>query len=164
MFNLRHFFPCRMEDGTLPYLDIIALNHGFDAIESLAGGMRRISARTFSLAAYTVHHLKALCHGNGLSAVDIYGWDEDESTPDNSTTHGATVTFNLRDSDGAVVGFAAVEDVAETFNLQLRTGCFCNTGACQKYLRLSVAELIANLQVWSLFFQYIFSLNSFFHF
>jgi molybdenum cofactor sulfurtransferase len=133
----------RMEDGTLPFLDIIALNHGFDVIQSLAGGMGPISRRTFSLARYTWFHLKQLRHVNGMPVVELY-CDGDFK---DSQNQGPLVAFNLKNSDGNVIGFATIEKVAESFNMQLRSGCFCNTGACQKYLGLTSDDLIANFHV-----------------
>ena len=40
----------RFEDGTLPFLDIVALRHGFGALQRLAGPMETVSSHTFSLA------------------------------------------------------------------------------------------------------------------
>jgi molybdenum cofactor sulfurtransferase len=39
--KLRSSISSRLEDGTVPFLDIIALDHGFDLLQSL--GMKKIS-------------------------------------------------------------------------------------------------------------------------
>ena len=40
--------------------------------------------------------------------------------------------------------------MAELYNVELRTGCFCNQGACQAYLDLSDQDLLDNLKVCAL--------------
>lgn len=39
--------------------------------------------------------------------------------------------------------------MAELRNIFLRTGCFCNPGACQRHLKLSNTELIDHFKVSS---------------
>jgi len=56
------------------------------------------------------------------------------------------VTFNLKSPDGSWVGSYEVEKLASTRGIQLRTGCFCNPGACSKYLELTHTELYSNFQ------------------
>lgn len=36
--------------------------------------------------------------------------------------------------------------MAELFNIQIRSGCFCNPGACQRFLKLSNEELLTHFQ------------------
>lgn len=36
--------------------------------------------------------------------------------------------------------------MAELFNIQIRSGCFCNPGACQRFLNLSNEELLTHFQ------------------
>lgn len=133
----------RFEDGTVNFLDILALNHGFRALERLGGGMRQISDRTFSLAQYAFTLLAGLRHHNGGLVCEIYCQDGFTDPQ----VQGSVVTFNLKKSSGEYVGFMAVEKVMEAFNIQLRTGCFCNTGACQKYLGLSTESIKENYKV-----------------
>lgn len=56
------------------------------------------------------------------------------------------MTFNLKSPDGSWVGSYEVEKLASTRGIQLRTGCFCNPGACSKYLELTHTELYSNFQ------------------
>lgn len=56
------------------------------------------------------------------------------------------MTFNLKSPDGSWVGYNEVEKLASTRGIQLRTGCFCNPGACSKYLGLTHTELHSNFQ------------------
>jgi hypothetical protein len=55
---------------------------------------------------------------------------------------GPVITFNLSYCDGSPVPFGMVQEKAlEEKNIQLRSGCFCNLGACQEMLQLSAEEL-----------------------
>ena len=45
-----------------------------------------------------------------------------------------------------------VDKLAQLHNLHVRTGCFCNLGACQKFLNISDEELKNNFDVSALIF------------
>ncbi|XP_076830610.1 molybdenum cofactor sulfurase [Brachyhypopomus gauderio] len=132
----------RFEDGTIPFLDIISLHHGFDALLKLTGGMRNVQLHTFGLARYTYMILSSLRHSNGRPVARIYCDSEFE----NAAEQGAVINFNLLDCHGRVVGYSQVDKMACLFNIHLRTGCFCNTGACQANLIISNQEVKRNLQ------------------
>ncbi|PNY07466.1 molybdenum cofactor sulfurase-like protein, partial [Trifolium pratense] len=129
------------EDGTASFLSIASLHHGFKILNSLT--VSAISRHTTSLALYTRKTLLALRHGNGSSVCILYG-------PHNSmeTCHemGPIVSFNLKRSDGSWYGYREMEKLASLSGIQLRTGCFCNPGACAKYLGLSHTDLISNTE------------------
>lgn len=40
-----------------------------------------------------------------------------------------------------------VDKLAQLYNIHVRTGCFCNIGACQKYLSLSDEQIKHNFDV-----------------
>ncbi|NXA33940.1 MOCOS sulfurase, partial [Eudromia elegans] len=132
----------RFEDGTVSFLDIIALKHGFDVLERLTGGIENIKQHTFALAHYTYTVLSTLKHANGAPVVRIYS-DTDFSSPD---VQGPIINFNILDENGEVIGFSQVEKMASLYNIHLRTGCFCNTGACQMHLGISNEDIRRNLQ------------------
>ncbi|XP_038186287.1 molybdenum cofactor sulfurase isoform X1 [Arvicola amphibius] len=123
----------RFEDGTISFLDIIALKHGFDALEHLTGGMENIQRHTFALAQYTHSALSSLCYPNGAPVVRIYS-DSEFSSPD---VQGPIINFNVLDDGGSIIGYSQVDKMASLYNIHLRTGCFCNLGACQRHLGLS---------------------------
>jgi molybdenum cofactor sulfurtransferase len=84
-----------------------------------------------------------LSHNNGHPLVVLYGaWANDEIESD----RGPTVAFNCVRADGSVVGYNEVAKLAELTQppLQLRTGCFCNPGACQEALELSDEDVQEN--------------------
>ncbi|XP_067687308.1 molybdenum cofactor sulfurase-like [Haliotis asinina] len=131
----------RFEDGTLPFLDLIALRHGLDAVQRIAGDMDRVSSHTFSVAKFFHDHLLQLHHGNGSPVAHIYcqGFEDIQ-------TQGAIVNFNILRDNGDFVGFAEVDKMAQLQDVHLRTGCFCNIGACQKYLQLTSKQIRENFQ------------------
>ncbi|KAF4790091.1 hypothetical protein TURU_144023 [Turdus rufiventris] len=92
----------RFEDGTVSFLDIIALKHGFDVLEKLTGGMEKIKQHTFALAHYTYTVLSNLKYANGAPVVRIYS-DTDFSNPD---VQGPIINFNVLDENGEVLGFS----------------------------------------------------------
>ncbi|KAI1902016.1 hypothetical protein AGOR_G00040370 [Albula goreensis] len=132
----------RFEDGTISFLDIISLHHGFEAMERLTGSMERIQLHTFGLARYTYKLLSSLRHSNGKPVAQIYCVTDYEDP----SMQGAILNFNLLDSKRNFVGYSQVDKMASLFNIQLRTGCFCNTGACQLYLGITNQEMKSNLQ------------------
>lgn len=124
--KVRESVSARLEDGTVAFLDIIALQNGFDALDKL--GMIPIQKHTFSLGKYTADGLQKLRHHDGSPAVELY-CDTDFRSAD---VQGPIIAFNLRRADGSWVGFAEVERLASLRGVHLRTGCFCNAGACQR--------------------------------
>ncbi|XP_020841356.1 LOW QUALITY PROTEIN: molybdenum cofactor sulfurase [Phascolarctos cinereus] len=132
----------RFEDGTISFLDIIALKHGFDVLERLTGGMENIKQHTFALAHYTYTVLVALRYPNGAPVLQIYS-DTEFNSPE---TQGPIINFNVLDDNGVIIGYSQIEKMASLHNIHVRTGCFCNTGACQRHLRISNETVRKNLQ------------------
>lgn len=126
----------RLEDGTLPFLDIAALKDGFAMLATL-GGMRPIREHTFALAQYTCRGLRALEHYDGSKAAVLRAGTAYSS----SASQGPVVNFSLRRADGSWVGHAEVEKMASTAQIHLRTGCFCNSGACHRHLGIGLQQL-----------------------
>ncbi|PSN40230.1 Molybdenum cofactor sulfurase [Blattella germanica] len=125
-------------DGTIPFLSIIALRHGFAAMESLAGDMSLVAQHTFSLAQHLFQFLLTLHHADGSPAAVLY-CDTDYQ---DVSTQGNIVNFNMLRPSGEYVGFVEVLNMANLHGIQLRTGCFCNPGACQRHLGLSDEDSI----------------------
>ncbi|KAI0207670.1 Molybdenum cofactor sulfurase [Lamellibrachia satsuma] len=132
----------RFEDGTVSFLDIVALGHGFDALEKIAGSMTEISQHTFQLARYVHHCLASFRHSNGVAIATIYCDNDFED----EAVQGSIVTFNLRRADESFIGYAQVDQLAQLHNIHLRTGCFCNMGACQGHLQLTSAQIKDNFK------------------
>ncbi|KAM9308264.1 molybdenum cofactor sulfurase [Gastrophryne carolinensis] len=132
----------RFEDGTISFLDIIALKHGFDVLQTLTGGMEKIRNHTHALAHYTYSVLSALRYANGKPVVQVYT-DTELRTYD---VQGPIINFNVLDENGGIIGYSQVDKMASLYNIHFRTGCFCNVGACQRMLGISDDEIKSNLQ------------------
>ncbi|XP_043688948.1 molybdenum cofactor sulfurase isoform X2 [Telopea speciosissima] len=129
------------EDGTQSFLSIAAIHYGFRIINSLT--VSAIARHTASLSTYLRKTLLSLRHANGASVCTLYGRDGPKIS---SCEMGPTVTFNLKRSDGSWVGYREVEKLASLNGIHLRTGCFCNPGACAKYVGLSHMDILANME------------------
>uniref|UniRef100_A0A183UN95 MOSC domain-containing protein n=1 Tax=Toxocara canis TaxID=6265 RepID=A0A183UN95_TOXCA len=135
-----------LEDGTMDFYGIAALERGFEDIDSY-GGIKAVQQKTFALASRAFRALSTRIHLNGRRIAEIYCADSDYGS---SETQGPIVAFNLLRDDGSYVGYTEVEEVCDLFGIELRSGCFCNQGACQMYLRIPHEQLIANYESeWS---------------
>nr|CAD1834558.1 unnamed protein product [Ananas comosus var. bracteatus] len=130
-----------LEDGTLSFLAIASIRHGFKIVDSLTKSA--IVRHTKSLTTYARNIMVGLKHGNGSNVCTIYGRETSKVL---SSTYGPTISFNLKREDGSWFGYREVEKLATLSGIHLRTGCFCNPGACAKYLGLSHSDLISNLE------------------
>ncbi|ETE65590.1 Molybdenum cofactor sulfurase, partial [Ophiophagus hannah] len=106
------------------------------------GGMKNIKQHTFALAHHTYSVLSTLKYANGAPLVRIYS-DTDFS---NSDIQGPIINFNVLDENGDTIGYSQVDKLAGLYNIHMRTGCFCNTGACQQHLGISHDDIKKNLQ------------------
>ncbi|XP_075971645.1 molybdenum cofactor sulfurase isoform X2 [Anticarsia gemmatalis] len=133
----------RFEDGTSSFLSIIALKQCFDTMHRLIprtvhdNVMDTISYHTFYLAKDLYYQLQELHHTNGNKAAILY-MDSDFS---DIKKQGAIVTFNLLREDGSYVGYSEFQHMADLFNVNVRTGCFCNSGSCQRHLMSTNKEM-----------------------
>lgn len=59
---------------------------------------------------------------------------------------GPVLTMAFLRPGGQHVGHAEVEKIASLENIQLRTGCFCNPGACQSALGLTDDDVKEHLE------------------
>ncbi|KAK0408212.1 hypothetical protein QR680_003833 [Steinernema hermaphroditum] len=134
----------RFEDGTANFCAIASLRHGFDDLERF-GGMEAIEKHTFSLSSRVARYLKAAKHTNGNPVAVVYGSEWAQEAP-SYRAQGAIVNFNLLRDNGDFVGYVEVEKMCDLFHIDLRTGCFCNQGACMRYLGLNEETLIKNYE------------------
>ncbi|KAL3664121.1 hypothetical protein V7S43_011005 [Phytophthora oleae] len=130
----------RFADGTQSFLSILALRHGIQQVEKL--GMANISAHTAALRTLLVDRLVVLKHWNGRPICEFYG---NNGAKAKAEQQGPIVACNFLRSDASYVGYSEVHKLAEIHNIHLRTGCFCNPGACQHYLGLKEADVMSNI-------------------
>ncbi|MCJ1288305.1 hypothetical protein MMC26_007660 [Xylographa opegraphella] len=132
----------QLEDGTLPIHSIIALDSAMNTHEKLFGTLQQISNHTTFLMSRLYEGLKSLKHGNDALVCHIY---EDCKTSYNTTSsQGATVALNLRDSWGAWISVSEVEKLAGIKNIHLRSGGLCNPGGIASSLGLNPSEMRRN--------------------
>ncbi|KAL1529433.1 hypothetical protein AB1Y20_000381 [Prymnesium parvum] len=131
--------------GTVHFRGAAALPAGFERLRRL-GGSAAVEAHAKALALELVRRLAALVHRSGEKAIALYGqWGELAATdhaldaPRGAELPGATVAFNVRRADGEMVGYAEVAKLAALYEppIQLRVGCCCNPGGCQRALGLT---------------------------
>ncbi|KAK0896912.1 hypothetical protein LTR91_010834 [Friedmanniomyces endolithicus] len=133
----------RLEDGTLPFHSIFALDHGMNVHERLYGPnpMKFISHHTSQLGKQLYNSLSNLTHSNGLPLCRIY--KDDNTTYGDPSVQGATVPFNVQLADGSMVPYEEVEEAADDQGIFVRSGSLCNPGGMATYLNWSPAEMKA---------------------
>ncbi|MCD7465450.1 hypothetical protein HAX54_001354, partial [Datura stramonium] len=98
------------EDGTISFLSIAAIQHGFKIINMLTTSS--IYRHTASLAAYVRNKLLGMKHENGEFVCTLYGLLSCEMGP--------TISFNMKRPDGTWYGYREVEKLATLAGIQLR--------------------------------------------
>lgn len=115
----------KFEDGTIPFLSIVALKEGFDKLNEL--GIENINKHTWALTIELYTRLARLRHkSTGRPVVKIYG----NHAKDNQKLQGSIVTVNFLNADGTYVGYNEVMKKSTAENINIRVGCFCNPGSC----------------------------------
>ncbi|KAH8820634.1 pyridoxal phosphate-dependent transferase [Xylogone sp. PMI_703] len=133
-----------LEDGTLPFHSILALDCAIDVHERLYGSMDNISKHTQFLAKRLYDGLRRLYHNNGQPLIAIH--NDSGNNYDDATKQGATIAFNLKDSNSEFIPFQDVEQSADSKGIYLRSGGLCNPGGVATYLNLRPWEFKRN---WS---------------
>jgi len=126
--------PAAFEDGTLDYLNIPAVEIGLKHIKSI--GYETVHERVRTLTGWLLDNLSEMKHSTGVPLVRIYG-------PLTTIKRGGAVTANFFDKDSRPIDHRSIELEANTHNISLRTGCFCNPGAGEIALGISKPELAA---------------------
>lgn len=116
----------RFEDGTVPFLSIVALKEGFKAINEL--GIKNITKHTWCLTRELYLRMSRIRHENGRPVVRIYG----KHNKNDVLLQGPIVTLNFLNNTGGYVGYNEVMTNAAKENIHIRVGCFCNPGGCTK--------------------------------
>lgn len=124
--------PAGLEDGTLNYLNIPAVEIGLRHLESI--GYKAIHERVICLTGWLIDNLTKLKHSNGVHLVKIYG-------PLVTENRGGTIALNFFDSEGKNISKHLLEEEANRRNISIRMGFFCNPGAGEVALDISGDEL-----------------------
>ncbi|KAF5023591.1 hypothetical protein F66182_4349 [Fusarium sp. NRRL 66182] len=131
----------RLEDGTLPFHSIAALDIALDVHRRLFGSMEKVSSHASYLTQKMHRELSAIHHPNGEPVCTIYSMTlNDES----SLGSGPVVTFNLKNSSGAWISLAEFEKLANLKKIHIRTGGLCSPGGIASALGLRPWEMKKN--------------------
>ncbi|KAG5928650.1 hypothetical protein E4U42_000256 [Claviceps africana] len=132
----------RLEDGTLPFHSIMALDSAMTVHSDLFGSMDRVGQHTSYLAHRLFHGLQSLQHRNSSPVCVLYTQHPDSATP---LGIGPVVSFNLKNSAGGWVSLGEVEKLAGLQKIHIRTGGLCSPGKVAAALKLEPWELKRNL-------------------
>lgn len=123
-----------LEDGTLPFHTILALDAAFNNHTRVFGSHANVSHHAALVSRLTHTLLSSLRHYNGQRVCEMYS----------ALDYGPIITFNLLSPNGSPVGFASFEKLSSLRNIALRTGGMCNPGGVQQYLSLQDWEVERN--------------------
>ncbi len=126
------------EDGTLNYLAIPAVAIGLRHLQAI--GIETVGERVRCLTGWLLEELLALRHSNHRALVRLYG-------PATTAARGGTIALNLYDSEGHLLDYRRVEQLAGEAGISLRTGCFCNPGTGEAAEGLTEDDMRAGLAV-----------------
>lgn len=129
----------RLEDGTLPFHNIIALESAFETHHRLYGSMHNVASHTQFLVKQLRHRMAALRHYNGAQACHVY--TAPNPAEQTHSAQGPIVAFNIRNSRGMWVGKSEVERLASIKNIQIRSGTLCNPGGTAVSLGWTGADM-----------------------
>ena len=127
----RHVLHEALEDGTLPFHTIMALDASLNNYTRLFGSQINVArhAAIITRLAYTL--LWSLQYPNGQPVCQLYSL----------LNQGPIIAFNLLSANGNFIGYAGFEKLASARRFAVRTGGLCNPGGLQKYLDLPTEEM-----------------------
>lgn len=119
-----------LEDGTLPFHSILALDASFKCYCRIFGAQIYIGrhASLVTKLAYTL--LSSLRYDNGQPVCEMYSF----------LGHGPIISFNLLTSKGDRIGYLSFEKIASLHGFAVRTGGMCNPGGVRRYNQLTDAD------------------------
>jgi molybdenum cofactor sulfurtransferase len=137
----KHSVASLLEDGTLPFHSILALQSALKTHRTLYGSMHNIARHTDFMVSQLEDKMQNLKHGNGRAVCLFYTL---EATEKESHSRGPVLAFNLLNNKGECISTTEVEKLAIVNNIQFRTGGLCNPGGLASHLRLTEDELRQN--------------------
>jgi molybdenum cofactor sulfurtransferase len=137
------FLHDRLEDGTLPIHNIIALDLAMKTHTTLFGSMAAVAAHTSYLSQRLRGGLASLRHADGTPVCTIYMKGEARRS-DNSLQAGPIVAFNIRNQHGGWMSLTEFEKLATAKHFHIRTGGVCNPGGIASALGLEPWEMKRN--------------------
>lgn len=132
----------RLEDGTLPFHSLIALDVAIGTHSKLFGSMARISSHTSFLSRRMAQGLASLRHGNGRRVCKLYSRQHEAEQA--SLGSGPVVSCNIRNASGAWISPSDFEKLATLKDFHVRTGGVCSPGGIAAALDLQPWEIRRN--------------------
>lgn len=132
-----------LEDGTLPFHSILALDEAIDVHLRLYGSMKNISSHTSYLTERLYQGMTGLRHGNGRPACHIYSENRNFRNPNKQ---GSAIAFNMLYPSGGYLSYTDVERMANDAGFYIRSG-----GKNQPYSALAYTHSLhqhRRLQSW----------------
>lgn len=130
----------RLEDGTLPFHNIIAVDTALSVHQRLFGSMQDVRRHTAHLTEYLLQALSQLRHSNGNPVCVVYT----NRHTGNSMDVGPVVAFNAQNSLEAWVSLTEFEKLSGLQNIHVRTGGLCSPGGIAEALHLEPWEIRKN--------------------
>jgi molybdenum cofactor sulfurtransferase len=124
----------QLEDGTIPFQQILAIEYGFNYIETRFGSWTAYGEYCNSLVNDALLKMKTFCYPNKSAVFKIFEEDLD-------INRGPIIAFCLLDEMGQNIGYSQVMKLANAEDIHIRSGRFCNPGAAQTYLDISSEEI-----------------------
>ncbi|KAF4552381.1 Molybdenum cofactor sulfurase-like protein 2 [Elsinoe fawcettii] len=134
----------RLEDGTLPYHSIVALDCAISAHSELFDSLDRVSRHTRFLAQKLHSGLAKLKHDSGQPVVQLYSETVTNDDGGGGGARGPVIAFNLQSSSGRWVSLYEFEKIAIARDVNVRTGGHCNPGGTASYLDLAPQQIRIN--------------------
>ncbi|EKD15511.1 MOSC N-terminal beta barrel domain-containing protein [Drepanopeziza brunnea f. sp. 'multigermtubi' MB_m1] len=131
-----------LEDGSLPFHNIMALDAAIDTHEKLYGSMEQISRHTAFLAHKLYDGLSSLRHLNSNPVCTIYS--KGFASKSFASMQGPIIAFNLVNGNGAWVSNTEFEKLAAVRKFHIRSGGLCNPGGIAACLNLEPWEMRKN--------------------
>jgi len=132
-------FTSVFERGTSNFHGILGLKHGIDSFYQIFKSLETVQYKTFKLSKFLFQSMKLLKHYNNKPVLKIYCRTEFENT----NIQGPIICFNVYDSMSKPIGCNHVLKLAATYMLEMRSGCFCNVGACMTMLNINSDVMIS---------------------
>ncbi|KAI9350583.1 pyridoxal phosphate-dependent transferase [Zopfochytrium polystomum] len=141
--SIQHTLTRLFEGDSLPPLAALHLQCGLDWLDS-QGGWYSIKAKAVALAEITRAEMRSLryqdpgypplCHVFGDLEENPCTPIDRPSVKRQAINYGPIVAFVLLESSGAVIPASKIIRLAGVYGFSIRHGCFCNVGACDRYL------------------------------
>ncbi|OKL58640.1 hypothetical protein UA08_06244 [Talaromyces atroroseus] len=123
-----------LEDGTLPFHSIVALDYALATYQRLYGSLEHVTRHTSRLISQMYHKLTALRHQNGKKVCEVY------------KDLQRIIAFNIKSDDGSWVKLSDLENAANEQHIHIRIGDVCNHGGFARHLGLEAWELIRSFR------------------